>query len=182
MLVEQADEVAAVVHRDLGMGVGDLVEMAVVGVAVLAVAGVAADPVGGDERRRHIVLRRERVRRREGDLGAAGLQRAHQVGRLGGHVEAGADAQAREGLLALEALADQAQDRHLSSRPLDPADAFVGQAEVDDVVGRKLGGGGCHQRSVSLRGERKRRSGPGRLGQVVPTRWISRSSKRTCSW
>ena len=44
-------------------------------------------------------------------------------------------AQAGEGLLALEALADEAQDGHLALCPLDAADAFVREAEVGDVVG-----------------------------------------------
>ena len=95
-------------------------------------------PYSRDERRRDVVLGRQRVARREDDLGAAGLERAHQVGRLGRDVEAGADAQAVERPLALEALADQAQDGHLALGPLDPADALGGEAEVGDVVGRRM--------------------------------------------
>ena len=78
---------------------------------------------------------------REDDLRAAGLERAHQVGRLGRDVEARADAQAGERPLALEALADQAQDGHLALGPLDAADALGGEAEVGHVVGRIQAGG-----------------------------------------
>ena len=64
------------------------------------------------------------LRRREDDLGAAGLERPHQVGGLGRDVEARADPDPGQRLLALEALADQAQDGHLALGPLDPADAL----------------------------------------------------------
>ena len=93
------------------------------------------DPVLGDERGSDVVLGRERVRRREHDVGAAGLERAHQVRRLGRDVEARADAQAVERPVALEALADQAQDRHLALGPFDAPDALGGEAEVGHVVG-----------------------------------------------
>ena len=77
------------------------------------------------------------------DLGAAGLERPHQVRGLGGDVEARPDAQAGEGLLALEPLADQAQDGHLALGPLDAADALLGEREVRHVV-RDVGGGVGH--------------------------------------
>ena len=93
------------------------------------------DPVLGDERGGDVVLGRQRVRGREHDVGATGLERAHQVGGLGRDVEAGADAQALERPLALEALADEAQDGHLALGPFDPPDALGGEAEVGDVVG-----------------------------------------------
>ena len=178
LAVEQRHEVAAVVHRDLRPRVGDGVEVRVVGVAVLAAPRVRRDPVLGDERRGDVVLGRERVRGGEEDLRAAGLERPHQVRGLGGDVEAGADAQALERAVALEALADQAQDGHLPLGPFDASDALGGEAEVRDVVGGGRGGG--HQASVSLRAKR-RRSGAARSGQGEPRRWMRRSSKRVCS-
>ena len=119
------------------------------------------------------------LRRGQHDLGAAGLERAHQVGGLGRDMEARADAQAVERPVALEALADEAQDGHLALRPFDAADALGGEAEVGHVVGRERAGGG-HRGSVSLRVNR-RRSGAARSGQGEPRRWTRRSSKRTCS-
>ena len=113
------------------------------------------------------------------DLRAAGLERAHQVGRLGRDVEAGADAQAVERPLALEALADEAQDGHLALRPFDATDALGGEAEVGDVVGG-LGDGVGHRGRVSLRAKR-RRNGAVMSGQGEPSRWMRRSSKRACS-
>jgi hypothetical protein len=71
------------------------------------------------ERLRHVVLGRERVRRRELDLGPAGLERAHEVRRLSGHVQARRDRQPVERLLLRKALADRRDDRHLAGRPLD---------------------------------------------------------------
>ena len=177
--VEQVHEVAAVVHRQLRMRVGDRPQVRVVGLVVLAAPGERRDAVLGDERGRHVVLGRERVARREHDLRAAGLERAHQVGRLGRDVEARADAQAVERPVALEALADEAQDGHLALGPLDPSDALGGEAEVGHVVGRGCAGG-RHRGSVSLRLKR-RRNGAARSGQGEPRRWTRRSSKRTCS-
>ena len=81
-------------------------------------------------------------------------------------MEARADAQAVERPVALEALADQAQDGHLALRPLDAPDALGGQAEVGHVVGRERAGGG-HRGSVSLRVKR-RRNGAARSGQGEP--------------
>ena len=75
LLVEQRHEVAAVVHRDVRVRVGDGVEMRVVRVALSSPrTRERADAVAGDERRRDVVLGRERVRRAERDLGAAGLR------------------------------------------------------------------------------------------------------------
>ena len=83
--------------------------------------------------------------------------------------------------LALEALADEAQDGHLALGPLDAPDALGGEAEVGHVVG---GQGGAWRsvigRSVSLRVKR-RRSGAVRSGHGEPRRWTRRSSNRTCS-
>ena len=115
--------------------------MAVVGVAILAAPGVGADPVDGGQRCRDVVLGRERVAGRERDFGAAGLEGPHQVGGLGGDVEAGRDPDPLEGLLALEPLADQAEDGHLALGPFDAPNALGGEAEVGDVVGGQRGFG-----------------------------------------
>ena len=140
LLVEERHEVAAVVHRDVRMRVRDRVEVRVVRVAILAASSERADPVARDERGRDVVLRRERVRRGERHVRSARRERPHEVGRLGRHVEAGGDAQALERPLAREALADEPQDRHLPLGPFDAADAFVGEAQVGDVVRRERSG------------------------------------------
>ena len=84
-----------------------------------------------------------------------------------------------ERLFALEALADQPQDGHLTLGPLDAPDALLGKAEVGHVVGGQDSGVG-HRGSVSLRAKR-RRSGAVMSGQGEPRRWMRRSSKRACS-
>ena len=106
LAVEHADDVGAVVHGDVGAVVDAGVDVLVVGLVVLALDGVDAHAVLLDQRGGHVVLRAQRVAGAEHDVGAAGLQRAHEVGGLGGDVQAGADAHARERLLRVEALAD----------------------------------------------------------------------------
>ena len=110
------------------------VDVRVVGVVVLALDGVDADAVVVDQRRGHVVLRGQRVAGAEDDVGAAGHQRAHEAGGLGGDVQAGADAHALERLLLLEALADGAQHRHVHVGPLDAQHALGGESDVFDVV------------------------------------------------
>ena len=130
------------------MGVGDRVEVGVVRVAVLAAAGVnVAMPYSATSAAATSSFVESGLRRGEDDVCATGLERAHQVGGLGRDVEARADAQAVERPVALEALADEAQDGHLALGPLDPADALGGEAEVGDVVGRWRARGGHRGRS-----------------------------------
>ena len=92
------------------------------------------------------------------DLGAARLERAHEVGGLGRDVEAGRDAQAFERPLALEALADEAQHGHLPLGPLDAADALVREAKVGDVMRRgvRRSGRGRRHRRWAASGGRER--------------------------
>ena len=115
--VEHADHVGAVVHRDLRLVVDRGLDVRVVRVVVLALDREDRDVVLLDERGGDVVLRGERVRRAEDDVGAAGLQRARQVRRLGRHVQAGRDAVAVERLLALEALADRRAAPACCGRP-----------------------------------------------------------------
>ncbi len=126
-------------------------DVAVVGLVVLAVDRVDLGAVAVDQRRRGVVLGRERVRRAEGDVGAARHQRADEVRRLRRDVQAAGHADALERLLALEALADLSEHGHLAIGPLDPLLAGVGEGDVGDVV---VGGGGCH-RFLSRRWEAK---------------------------
>ena len=90
--VQHADHVGAVVHREVRLVVDRSLDVRVVRVVVLALDREDRDVVLLDERRGDVVLRRERVRRAEHDVGAAGLQRAHEVRRLRRHVQARRDA------------------------------------------------------------------------------------------
>ena len=80
-----------------------------------------------NQSRGHVVLGAERVGGAEGGFSAAGLQGADQVGGFGGHMQAGADAEAVERSLLLEAPPDALQHGHGLVRPLDTADAVVGK-------------------------------------------------------
>ena len=100
---------------------------------VLALDGVDGDAevlheAGGD-----VVLGRERVGGDQDEVGAAGLERAGQVGRLGRHVQAGRHPQAGQRLLGLEPLADRPQHGHVALGPDDPLLADGGQREVFHV-------------------------------------------------
>jgi hypothetical protein len=113
--VERAQQVGAVVERDPRRALDHRRDA--VGPLVRA-AGEHLGLLG--EGRRDVVLRGERVRRAERDVGAPGAQRPHEARRLGRHVQAGADRDARERPLAGEALADRTEDGHLPVRPFDP--------------------------------------------------------------
>ena len=99
--VEDADHVGAVVHRQVRLVVDRRLDVRVVRVVVLALDREDGDVELLDERRGDVVLRRERVRRAEHDVRAAGLQRAHEVRGLGRHVQARRDAVAAQRLLAV---------------------------------------------------------------------------------
>ena len=94
--------------------------MTCVGIRVLAAQCAHLDAVLVHERRGHVVLGRERVRRAQRDLSARGGQREHQVRGLGGDVEARRQPNSVEGALLGEPLADLCQHRHLPARPRDP--------------------------------------------------------------
>jgi hypothetical protein len=94
------------------------------------------DPILGHERRRGVVLRRERVRRAQRRRRAPGLERAHQVGRLGGDVKARRYRYALERSLAVESFAHLPEDRHLALGPRDPVLPGPRQIEVGYIVGR----------------------------------------------
>jgi len=132
--VQNADDVGAVVHGDVGTVVDAGVDVAVVRRIVLAFDGMDADTVLVDEGGGHVVLGAQRVAGAQDDVGAARLERAHEVGRLGRDVQAGADAHAFERLLDGEALADGLEHGHVHVGPLDAQDALRGEADVLDVV------------------------------------------------
>ena len=134
LLVERADQVRAVVHGDVRLEVERGLDVLVVGGVVLALDGVDRHLVVRHQRRGHVVLRRQRVGRGQHHVGAAGLQHAHQVGRLARDVQTGRDAHAGQRPLLGEALLELIQHRHLACGPLHAEPALLGQADVLDVV------------------------------------------------
>ena len=131
-LVQEHQQVGAVVERHVGAPVGQRRHVLGVGGRVLAPARLDRHP-RGRQRRRHLVLGGERVGRAERGLGAAGGERGHQVGRLGGHVQAGGHLDSLERPLLVEAPPDRAEHRHLAGSPLDPGRSRRGEARIGDV-------------------------------------------------
>ena len=134
VFMDRADEIGAVVHRDMRLVIQRRVNVLVIGFVVLALDGVDRYLVVGDERSGHVVLRRERVGGGQHDIGAAGLQRLHEVGGLGGDVQAGGKAQAFERLFLFETFLDLLEHRHLLPGPLDTVAAAGRQFDVFYVV------------------------------------------------
>ena len=147
VLVQPRHDVRAVVHRALRLVVQHRVDVPVVRLVVLALDGERRDAVLGDQRRSHIVLRTQRVRGAERDVGAAVPQRDHQVRRFRRHVQARGDAQPVQRLLFREPLADLPRHRHLPRRPLDAPDALFRQLQVSYIV---LDGVCCQRVSSSV--------------------------------
>jgi hypothetical protein len=91
--VQRVDQVAAVVHDQVRRGVLErCLDMPVVALAVHPGPGEDRDAVVDGEGGRDVVLRGQRVGRRQGDGGAARPQQPDQVRGLGRDVQAGGDA------------------------------------------------------------------------------------------
>jgi hypothetical protein len=135
--VDRGHQVGAVVERDLRPRGDDGRHAGGPGVDFLAVHGVNLGDAVDGERRRDVVLRGQRVRRAQRDLRAARPQRAHEVRRLGGHVQARPDGHALKRPLDGEALRDRAQHGHLRVGPLDAGPALLRERDVGDVGGHR---------------------------------------------
>jgi hypothetical protein len=118
--MSDGDEVRPVVHGDRRAVAQSLEDVPVIGVVVLALDGEDGDLVVLDQGGGNVVLGAEGVRSAEPDVGPSELEGLHQVGRLRGHVEAGRDADSREGLLLGESLLDPAENGHGAGRPFHP--------------------------------------------------------------
>ncbi len=140
--MQDAHEVGAIVDGHVRLARDERPDVSGVAVQILAVDGVHLHPIAGDERRGDVVLRGQRVRGAQRHVRSPGDERAHEVRRLGGDVQAQRDRHAVERALGGETVADAAQDRHLPPGPCDPRVAGRGQAEVGDVVRGELSPGG----------------------------------------
>ena len=119
----------------------------------LALVGEDGDAGGGDGGG-GVILGREDVARGPADLGAEGLERLDQDGRLDGHVERAGDARALEGLARGVLLADGHEAGHLGFGDGDLAAAPGGERDVGDVVVAESGGllrNGGHVQSLLKR-------------------------------
>ena len=77
-------------------------QVAVVAFVVLALDRKNGDFVVLDQRRRHIVLSREGIRRAEQNVRAAGFESLHQIGRFSSHMQASREAHAAQRFFLLE--------------------------------------------------------------------------------
>ena len=131
--VGHCHQVAAVVHGEVGFGVERGVDVGVVAVAVLAPDGIDHNPVVVHQRSSVVILGAERVGGTQHHFGAAIAQRGHQIGSLGGDVQAGGDARALERLFFQKALPDEVEHRHLLRGPLDANLAALSQSCVLNI-------------------------------------------------
>ncbi len=128
--VQDGDQVGAVVHGDLRLVVERGHDVRVVRIVVLALDGEDGNVVVADEAGGHVVLRGQRIRSAERHVGAAVAQGIIEVRGLGGHVQAGRNADALERLVLDEFLADDLQNLHRLVRPLDAFLAQIGQFKI----------------------------------------------------
>src|SRR5439155_27349844 len=89
--MERADHVGTVVHRDLRLVGERRLDVAVVGLIVLALDGEYAGPVIPREVSRDVILCREWIGGAQGHVRPPGLERYGEVRRLGGDMQAGRD-------------------------------------------------------------------------------------------
>ena len=134
--VQRGYQIRAVVHRDVGAEVKRGVDVRVVGIVVFALDGECGDAVFARQRRRHIVLRAQRIAGAYRRLRAAVLQREHQVRGFGGHMQAGGYSQPGQRLFFGKALPNLAQHRHLALSPAYPPYAVGRQRAVFNVRAR----------------------------------------------
>ena len=119
-LVQQLDEIAAVVDDDVRLDLQRQAHVAAHLVGLGAVPRVDVQPFGR-ERGDDVVLRRLRIAARHGDRRAAGAQHERQVGGLRLEMDADGDALAGERPLGGELRFELPQDRHVAPHPFDLA-------------------------------------------------------------
>ncbi len=114
-------------------------------VRIVDIVGFALDGVGGDaviahQRGGDIVLRGQRIRSAQHDVGAAVAQGDHQVRGFGGHVQARGHADPGQRLGLDELFADGLQHRHGLGGPLGAALSQIGQRKIFYVTGYGFSG------------------------------------------
>ena len=128
--VQHVHEVASVVDDEVRLDVERLVDE---GVVLLRRAVMPSEDVQTvlDERCGHIVLCRQRVTARDGDLRTGMVEDLRHVGRLGLEVQCDDHLLARERLRDGEFLIDSRHDRH---EVLDPVDLIVARRSQLDIA------------------------------------------------
>ncbi len=148
-----ADQVGAVVHRDVGLVLQGGGDVTIIAVLVLALDRIDRDAEIFHQAGRDVVLGRQRVGGAEQQIGAAGLEGLRQVGGLGGDVQAGRHPHPGQRLFLLETLADRPQNGHVALGPVDPFPALFSQFEILDVTRHGGNSGRSCQFQYSSRAE-----------------------------
>ncbi len=131
--VEHRREVRPVVHRQVRAGRERLVNVPVIGVAILPPAREHGEVHVLDQGGRDVILRGKRVAGAQRQRRAPGLQGAHEVCGLGRHVQAGGDPDPLERPLAREPLPNQAEHGHLGVGPADALPPLSDKGQVLDI-------------------------------------------------
>ena len=131
LVAQQGDEVAAVVHDEVGTALQGLHQQVLVALHVHAVdaEGLHAQISHGSG---HVILGGQGVAAGEIHLGAALPQHQTQVGGLGLQVDRDGDGEALKGLFSAEALLNAAEGGHEVPHPLDLLMARGGQGHILD--------------------------------------------------
>ena len=130
---QRVQQVAPVVDDDVRPARGGALDIGLILPLRRAVARADADPARG-ERRRHVVLRGERVAAGHVHLGPARGEHAAQAGGLGLEVDGQGDFEPAERLFLTELRLDAGEQRHIAPRPFDLVLAGGGEGSVADAA------------------------------------------------
>jgi hypothetical protein len=132
--VQGVDQIAPVVQHEVGPGLQRLVDVPVVPLPVGTGTGEHLRPVLLNERRRGVVLRGQRIGRRQRHARPARLERPDEVGGLGGDMHARRDPNPVQRPLSGEPLPDLPQHRHRPVSPPDPLDPLIRKRNIRNVA------------------------------------------------
>jgi hypothetical protein len=131
-------QVRTIVHRHLRGTVQHLMNVPIVTGSILTPDGICSNTIYLIERRRHIILSRQRIRGTQSHLGPTRSQRAHQVRRLRGHMQTRRHTQPGQRPLRLPAFPNRGQHRHPRISPYNAPLALSSQRSVLTVTAHTL--------------------------------------------
>ena len=129
--VEDGNEVAPVVHRQVRLMIDGRHDVRVITVVVLAFDGVGRNPIVMRQRSGHVVLCGQWIGGAERNISAAVSKGNHQIRRLTGHVQACGHAHSLQRLVFDEFLADSLQHRHRLVGPFNAAFSLIDACAAD---------------------------------------------------
>jgi len=132
--MQRAHQVCTIIHGHLRLVVQSRAQVFVVSNIIFAFDGKGGNLKMVDQRCGDIILGRQRVRSSQRHIRPAGLERAHEVGRLGRHVQTGRNTHSLQRAFFGEALTDQAKHGHLPFRPFDLQATAIRQPGVFYII------------------------------------------------